>query len=214
MSTTRIVFGRPDFNLEEKYFFLNGEQYEYFLAYGKGGLNERIIELPLVCKYINAAIGKNILEVGATISLLIKTNFDVVDLTEEDSKIINVDILDYCPSKRYDLIFSISTIEHFGHGDYGDIKLDGKILPSLQHMISLLNNAGVLVVTAPIGWNSELDVMIAGKSLPFQEIYFMKRYSSGKWRQVELNEAMNTKYGFPWPYANAIFLGEYINNGT
>jgi len=203
---------KHDFELEEKSFFLNGEEYDYFLAYGKSGLNERIVELPLISKYLNGAIGKNILEVGAVVSLILPNNFDVVDLTEEGDRILNVNILDFHPDRKYGLIFSISTIEHFGNADYGDIK-DYKILmSSLKHIISLLDKGGKFVATAPMGWNVQLDCYLLTHSLPFQEIYYMKRVSAGVWKQVSDFEAIYTKYHYPFPYANAIMLGIYTNN--
>ena len=207
MTSKLIISDHHDFSLEEQYFFLNGEKYEYFLAYGSRGLNERIVELPLVCKYIQEHIGKNILEVGSIFTLLLGDVFDAVDLTEKGENIINVDIAHYKPNKKYDLILSLSTIEHFGHGDYGDEKDPIKLKKALKHIISLLSDEGTFFATAPIGWNLQLDGLIRRKQLPFQDIYFMKRISSGVWKQVDLNGALEAKYNYPYPNANAIMIG-------
>ena len=213
MSTSFIVLDHHEFNLEEKYFSLNGEQYEYMLAYSTFGLNERIVEIPLMCKYIQNAKGKNVLEVGSVFSLLLKGLFDVVDLTEVGPGIINLDIVDYQPGKKYDLIFSISTIEHFGRGDYGDQEDEKKLKKAIDHIISLLSDGGVFVATIPTGWNKQLDRLIVDKSLPFQEIYAMKRVSVGVWKQTEITEVMEFRYDFPFKYANGICICVFENRG-
>jgi len=211
MSTKLIIQDHFDFNLEEDTFILNDEQYEYLLAYGPGGLNERMIEIPLMCKYLQEPKGKDILEIGAVISLLIKTNFDVVDLTEKEVGVINIDILNYYPDKKYDLIISISTIEHFGYGDYDEIEDPTKLEKALDHILQLLKPSGIFVASAPIGFNENFDSMIINKQLPFQQIYFMKRYTSGIWKQTEFEEAIKCKYNLPFNYGNSIALMIYKN---
>ena len=43
-----------------------------------------------------------------------KFEHDIVDKYEKKKGIINQDIVDYKPDKKYDLIISISTLEHVG----------------------------------------------------------------------------------------------------
>jgi len=199
------------FSLEAKHFDFNGKQYDYYLSFGSSGLNERIVEVPIVWEYVSKMAGKKVLEVGRVMAALTWNDFDVVDLTEKAPGVINVDILDYHTDKRYDLIICISTLEHIGFGDYGDaIDHDPeKSLKAINHMISLLDSGGTLIATAPIGWNPFFDELIVQKKLPFTEIYFMKRKSRGKWYQTDYLKAINTRYGWPQAYAQSIIVGIY-----
>jgi len=58
--------------------------------------------------------GKNILEIGNVLSRHIKLEHDILDKYETAKGVINEDIVDFKSEKKYDLIISISTLEHVG----------------------------------------------------------------------------------------------------
>ena len=60
---------------------------------------------------------KKILEVGNILSHYFSVNHDIVDKYEKDVDVINQDIIDYHPNKKYDLIVSISSLEHVGEDE-------------------------------------------------------------------------------------------------
>lgn len=199
--------------LEAMYFTFNNHTYGYFPAFGPSGLNERIIEIPIAYEYANIFSGKKILEVGKVLSTYMQIDCDMVDLTEKAPGVLNIDIMDYLPDKKYDLILCLSTIEHIGYGDYDKEINPNKCLKAINHMIELLSQNGLLVTTAPIGWNPTFDEALVQKSLPFTEIYYMKRKSRGIWYQTDYLKAINSRYGYPFPYANALMIGTYKNKG-
>ena len=60
---------------------------------------------------------KNIFEVGSVLSHYFPINHDVLDKYEKGHGVINQDVVDFKPHNKYDLIVSISTLEHVGFDD-------------------------------------------------------------------------------------------------
>lgn len=54
------------------------------------------------------------LEVGNVLSHYFPIHHDIVDKYEVCPGVINQDIADFLPQEKYDLILSISTVEHVG----------------------------------------------------------------------------------------------------
>jgi hypothetical protein len=80
--------------------------------------------------------------VGNVLSHYFSVNHDVVDKYEKAEGVINRDIIDFHPSKEYDLIISISTLEHVGWDeDISDHKIlhdPSKILRAIENLRGLL----------------------------------------------------------------------------
>ena len=77
--------------------------------------NERTVAVPiwnLVRRFEEQ--NKKILEVGNVLSYYFKVNHDILDKYEIMDGVINEDVVDFRPSKQYDLIVSIVTLEHVG----------------------------------------------------------------------------------------------------
>jgi hypothetical protein len=60
--------------------------------------------------------GTNILEIGNVLSNHVRFEHDVLDKYEFVKGIINEDVVDFRPEKRYDLIVSISTLDYSSIG--------------------------------------------------------------------------------------------------
>ena len=64
------------------------------------------------------------------------------------------------------------------------------------------------MVTLPIGQNPLLDKLIQEGTISFERQYYMKRMSkSNIWEQKSWDSVCNSKYGDPFPNANAIIIG-------
>ncbi|CEA14315.1 hypothetical protein [Methanobacterium formicicum] len=161
---------------------------------------------------------KRILEVGNVISHYFPVNHDIVDKYEKNKGVINCDISEIPSSEKYDLIVSISTLEHVGWDEHvfdnnvqGDISSldDTKIPKAIRKLESLLNNRGKIIVTLPIGYNGILDKLLKDKKLPFSEVYYLKRISKdNQWRQVSREDIDNLNYDFiPYYRANGLVIG-------
>lgn len=188
-------------------FQLNGHNYRYFCSlFNFTFRTERSVEVPIVLKYIKNSPKQEILEVGNVLSHYFRFKHDVVDKYEKAKGIINRDIVEYKTGKKYNLIISISTLEHVGYDE--EPKENNKVLRAIESMRSLLADNGVMVVTFPWGYNKGLDTLIEEGKLEFNEVYFLKRISrNNDWKQVGFDEIKESKFGVPYPYGNAIVIG-------
>jgi hypothetical protein len=189
-------------------FEFNGNMYHYFYSlYGATWKTERSIEIPIVWKFVHKSYSekKKVLEVGNVLSYRFYTNHDVVDKYDKIDNVINEDIVDYNPPYKYDLIVSISTLEHVGYDE--EVKDSTKIIASIKNLKRLLNSNGILVVTLPLGQNVEMDRLISKKILVFDEMLYMRREQGKKWKQIAEINPTEVVYNDRIPAANAIIIG-------
>jgi len=178
------------------------KSYKYFLdKYNVTLVNERQIEIPIIKDEM-----PNILEVGNVLQHY-KGNWDIVDKYEKDKGVINCDITNFKPDKKYDKIVSISTLEHLGEKT-GHSKQ--KILKAIKHLKSLLNKGGKLIFTVPLGWNSAMDDLIYAKKLGVK-MRFMRINDEYCWIECDMKDIKDIEYGGKVPFANAVMIGEFIN---
>jgi hypothetical protein len=96
-------------------FRVGGQRYRYaFHGYNTTWRNERCVEIPLAIEILDAWHEKRILEVGNVLSHYRPVDHDVLDKYERAPRVVNEDVLEFRPSAPYDLIFSVSTMEHIG----------------------------------------------------------------------------------------------------
>jgi len=175
-------------------FYFNNKIYKYFYgSYNHTWVNERAIEIPLVNKEIKNYLTKNksILEIGNVMNYYHPFKHEVIDKYEKGEGIINKDALDFKLNKKYDLIISISTMEHVGWDEA--IKDETKIPRAVENLKKHLNDKGQIIMTVPLGYNPFLDKIIEKKQLT-SEAYFFKRNLFGRWKQVSWEKAKNTPY--------------------
>ncbi len=93
----------------------------------------------------------------------------IVDKYEKAIGVINEDICNFKPSKKYDLIISISTLEHVGFDEKP--RDPCKVLRAIENLKSLLAVGGKLVAILPVGYNPYLDELIkSGKFISMRFI--------------------------------------------
>jgi len=133
---------------------------------------------------------------------------DVVDKYDSGKGIINEDIVDFNPNKKYDVIVSISTLEHVGWDELP--KKESKVMKAIEHLKELLKNDGVMIITMPLGYNHYFDKTIMTNLAGFTKMHFMQRISkSNKWQEISLNDINSIQYGTPFPFANGLIIGCY-----
>lgn len=188
-------------------FSLNGEDYPYYYALYNGTfLKERAVEIPLVMKYVNDFKGKNILEIGNVLSHYIAFTHDIVDKYEKAEGVNNIDIIEYTPHIKYDLIISISTFEHIGWDEIPQEK--GKILIALNKLKGMMNPGANAILTLPLGHNEYFDGILKNNLFEFDEKYFLKRITKdNQWIQVDYASLGEVKYNHPFQNANVLFIG-------
>jgi len=198
------------FILPSKKFVFNGKELKYFRhMYNRAYENERTVEVSIAKWFLNSQIkGVDILEVGDVLNNY-GVNFkqDVLDKYEISSKIINSDVVDFVPEKKYKTIISISTLEHVG---WDEVEQDSQKIP--RALENLKNNClllgGSILVTLPIGYNKFFDEYLSTNPRIFSEKYFFKRISADNlWEQVGYEKVAGIRFGEPFNNANAIFIG-------
>lgn len=174
------------------YFAFNNGIYKYFEhPYNKTFNNERKVEVPIIIEYIDKHKEGEILEVGNVLSHYFTFNHDTVDRDEKFEKIINQDIIDYHPDKKYKLIVSISTLEHVGfdgmNGQYNIVH--NRIPLAFDNIMSLLEKGGKFVFTVPLGYNYELDEYLFSNKFKLDEVYCMKKnIETKRWEQISFRK--------------------------
>ncbi|MFA6451422.1 MAG: hypothetical protein WCX65_18255 [bacterium] len=190
----------------DKTFTLDGRTYIYFRHYHNAIRNERAVEVPAVWAEVRNKAPKRILEVGNVLSYYFRFKHDIVDKYESSDGVINEDIVNFTPKAGYDMIVSISTLEHVGWDE--EPREPRKILKAFEKLKSCLSPGGTLIVTMPIGHNTEMDGMIDSGEISFDKTLFLKRVSeSNQWVQVDWDEAKKARYGHPFMYGNAVIIG-------
>lgn len=194
----------------KKSFLFQGNNYAYFHdVINNTRSNERSIEIPIVMEIVKKNKNKNILEVGNVLSNYFKFPHDVVDKYEIDEGVINQDIIDYISSEKYDLILSISTLEHVG---WDEIPRDDEKIPkALKNLKSLLKFNGTMIVTLPFGYNQALDKHLNNGTIRFDEQYHLLRTKNHSWQEASWDEIKQTKFDNPYSGANGITVGFNYN---
>ena len=195
-------------------FTFEGGIYNYFYhKYNTTWRNERAVEIPIIWKIVKEHRNqqKRILEIGNVLSHYFDVNHTIVDKYEKVEGVINEDVVNFQSPKKYDLIISISTLEHVGW-DMGDSPRNTiKILQVIENLKSCLGPSGKMVVTLPLGYNRIMDKLLNKSKIKFTKQYYLKQISrNNKWKEVDWNECRGTKYDFLHHSTRALIIGIYF----
>ena len=188
-------------------FVLGGRRYRYLWhPYMATWRTERAVEVPVAWDRVRRADPASTLEIGNVLSHYFLTSHTVVDKYERAPGVINEDVVSFSPQRSYDLIVSVSTLEHVGWDEQP--KDPEKVLRAIDRLRSLLTDAGELLFTVPKGWHPELDRHLSEGRIPLAERRCLKRISAdGRWAEVDCDELGEVRYDTPFPYANAVTFG-------
>lgn len=189
-------------------FTFQGKNYPYLVQrYNFAWKNERAVEVPIVWEYLLQGRGKKVLEIGNVLSHYYAISHDVVDKYEIAKDVLNADVLTFSPKKLYDLIISISTLEHVGWDEIP--QEETKIIPAVNNLKRLLRPGGKIVFTLPLGYyNPKLNQIIFMNKLGMTQTQFLKRVSAeNSWQEITEQEAKKLRYNTPFPNANGIVIG-------
>lgn len=133
---------------------------------GEWGTNERIVENPFVFNNIDLdGRGKTALDFGCS------NSFVPLELASLGYKVVGVDfrnypfdhpnfkfkrrnILDLDNGAKFDLIVSVSVIEHIGLGVYHKSNKNTSLIKVIDKLYKLLKKDGTLIITTSIGKSS------------------------------------------------------------
>lgn len=188
-------------------FTFRGKSYRYFRhRYNATWRNERAVEIPIARGFLSGVPPENVLEIGDVMSNYGPVSHQVVDKYEKREDVINADVCDFESEKKYDLIFSISTLEHVGWDE--EPKDKSKVLRAIENLRSLLAPGGRLVVTIPLGYNPPLDRMIGEGQIRFAESVYLKRSPRRNiWKEVNAGEVRHPHYDRQAYAAHELLVG-------
>jgi hypothetical protein len=192
----------------QRSFTLAGHTYQYhFARYNATWHHERAVEVPVTWEILRNFDPGRVLEVGNVLPHYFRTSHSVLDKDEADPRVVNTDVVDFTTDRRFDLILSISTLEHVGF-DYSEVAEPQKILGAIDHLCGLLSDLGRLVVTLPMGYNPHLDDLLRRGGLRFDRLLAMERVSrDNRWRETTWSNIANARYGEPYRGANGLVIG-------
>lgn len=165
--------------------------------------NERAVELPIVGDAVAKATG-DVLEVGNVLRNYFPISHRVVDKYEKGRGVENLDVTEIEGS--YDLIVSVSTLEHVGFSEGLGAE---KAVEAVRHLRGCLAPGGRLLFTVPVGYNRALDAAI-GEGIPSLDARFLRRLDcENRWSEASSwDHVSGLAYGRPFPAANAIVVGQ------
>ena len=174
-------------------FGFGGREYRYFFhPYNLAWRNERTVEIPIVSAMLRECSGET-LEVGNVLSHYLETHHDVLDRYEVSPGVTNQDVTDFDPGKEYELIISVSTLEHIGWDECP--RNPDKAARAISHLKSLLAPTGTLIATIPVGLNPELDREIKRGEIRFTELRALRRVSHrNEWEEIDWAAAWGFGY--------------------
>lgn len=191
--------------LLSRYFYVSETRYKYLIHVFNATDTERVVEIPFAYSFYKNNTHKDFLEIGNVISTYYKIegDRDIIDKYEIGDKIINEDIATFKPHKKYDLIMSVSTIEHVGWDEKP--REYGKTAKAIRNVETMLKPGGKLLITFPLRQNPEVDKLLVNGLKEFKNKYFLKRTSYlNNWTETDLSKAIKCGYSSRYPAANAV----------
>ena len=198
-------------------FILDGKAYNYYFhpriaKTGPSWKNERAVTIPIIWNVIQEyrSKGKNVLEMGNVLSYTFKVDHDIVDKYEISDGVINEDIVDFNPNKKYDLIVSVLSLQSVG---WDEVPQDPpKILRAIEHLKRMLSSDGKIIIAVGWGWNQYFDNLLFEKTFEFEKQLYLKKENGYRWIQVEnIDGIVESKYNEKIPTATAIIIGTIEN---
>jgi hypothetical protein len=161
-----------------------------------------MVEIALANYALVIAQSADVLEVGNVRALAGIVGHTVVDKYEAGPGVLNEEIVDYRPKRRFDLAISISSVEHIGFDERPREPSKGA-RRALKHIDELADR---LMGTIPVGYN--IDAEVAVLNGPFDRVELLVKTSRPcTWEQRDVSEAADVGYGTPYAYGNGILVG-------
>jgi hypothetical protein len=213
-----LTYSRVLPRLVDNHFIVEGLEYTYvWHPVETTWRSERAVEVPVGLAELGKADPQRTLEVGNVLRKYTSppAPHAVVDKYERAPGVINADALTYSGGP-YDLIVSISTLEHIGYDE--DPRDPVKAARAVRNLRHLLSPGGTMIATIPVGYNRDLDDALRDGSLDARVTY-LGRVTGLRWEQIEATDTRElygwpwpgtgVAYGWPWPGANVLAIARW-----
>ena len=190
-------------------FEFQGKTFHYlFHPYQASWRNERAVFIPIFWDIVKRyqEQNKRILELGNMLSYVYDVKHDVLDKYEIAEGVINEDVAEFHPSKQYDLIISILTLQVVGWDEKPRDPM--KTLHAINNLKNILAPGGQLILALGLGYNTEMDKLLRNGVIHFDKQYYLKRISGYRWQQVSsFDDIKDMKYDYSIPTATGVLIG-------
>lgn len=188
-------------------FTYQGDTYRYFYhRYNSTWKTERAVEVPIIWRLAQRYQGRRILEVGNVLAHYFPVTHDIVDKYERAAGVINEDIVDFQSATPYDLIVSISTIEHVGWDEQP--REPEKLLRAIDSLRRLVAPGGLIVLTLPLAYNLAMDEYLRAGRLRFPQQGCLQRVSAdNRWAEVDWSAIQAAEFNRPFRGINGLLIG-------
>ena len=176
-------------------------------------LNERSVEVPIAAAALRQTPPGSAIEVGAVMQHYGHSGHRVIDKYESGPGIEQLDIFDIAPEPSYQLVLSVSTLEHVG---WDEPKRDPDLaLHAIAHLKRLVAPGGALMVTVPAGYHPTLDSAIRNGTIEFSSVRALRcEYPSMVWDEVAAESTSGAKYDELIYRAEAVLICCWVNNAS
>ena len=195
-------------------FQYDGRSLSYFYhRYNTAWRNERTVEVSIALDALAENTARRVLEIGNVLRHYdADTDHVVVDKYEEAPGVLNVDVTEFRSDRSFDLIVSISTLEHVGWDE--NPRDPEKPLRAISHLKTLLAPQGRLLITVPMGYNAILEHALEDGRAGFDKITYLERTrQSGLWEERLLDRIERRSFNDPYPGAGPVAVCEYRQLG-
>jgi SAM-dependent methyltransferase len=207
---TQWLLGRVGIRTTPGTFELDGRAVPYARhRYNYTWLNERAIEVALAREVLRGSEQLAVLEIGNVMAHYQPVGHLVVDKYEQARGVLNVDVTELEVHGAFDLVISISTLEHVGlDEDVFDPAKPGRAIKMLKE---LLNPGGRLWLTVPVGYNHALDESLRAGAFGFTDMKALRRAEARNvWRQVAVDDVWDAAYDRLLYTAHGLVVAEYV----
>jgi SAM-dependent methyltransferase len=196
-------------------FKFQGNSYHYlFHHYCTTWKNERCVVVPIVLEIMRKyqEKSKRILEIGNMLSYFYPVNHDILDKYEIVKGVINEDVVEFKSSRKYDLIFSLMSLQCVGYNELS--QEPRKILLAIENLRKVLAPGGQMVIFHGLGENKEADMLLKDGLLRFDKQFYLRRMSDYKWKEVDWKDVKDLEYDHSIPTANGVVIGVIEKNNN
>ena len=194
-------------------FRLDGTEYPYLDSRHRWTwLNERAVEVPVVADALGRTPGASVLELGNVLAQYGHAGHRVIDRYDTDPEVENLDVLDLPPDPSYDLVISISTLEHVRWDERPqDPEAARKAVECLKQQLS---PGGRLLATIPVGYHPVLERQAVDGTAGFDRVVALARTGKGNtWAEIAPEEALARPYDWLVYSAGAVLFAEFTRPG-
>lgn len=135
---------------------------------------------------------------------------DILDKYEIADGVIIEDVTEFHSLKRYDLIFSIITMQHVRSNE--SRRNSTKIIKAIENLKKILSHDGIILILHGLGENKEVHKLLETGKIKLDKIFYLKKICKYKWRGAEWEEVRNLEYDYSVPTARAVLIGVFARS--